>query len=287
MSSSGDSGTDPFTFFEDEKQPSWYQLLFWDLHEFLVKSFGLDPFAWMGRIVVSLVLMLAWDAYWAPPKKPKRELQQAQKETQKEQPTRETENTRNASESLENPSETQSSLLSSAQLPEPKEKEETSDPITETVPLEESNPTKDTATKESQAKVTENTSKIDKPKGFAASSTESSRSASSNSNSNSASASSINPWATRLDGFHYWYEVETSLYRIYTLAHRDSSIPTIPPYLANSKRGNVAVAMRVTNRTNRDINVYWVDYKGKHIPKGRISKHSGVWTQTTWIDHRT
>lgn len=283
-SSNGDSGADPFSFFQEEPVPSWYQHLIWDLNEFLVKSFGLDPFVWMGRIVVSLVVVFAWDAYWAPPKK--------QKPALKEQPTQEIENTVNASESSETVYSSEPQPQPPQQSPQlPESESEEKEGTKPSIEAEEPTPNDyipkaagGTATNESPATVTGNASEIDTPKGIAKSTTDTSPS---NANSNSALASAINPWATNLEGFHYWYEVETSLYRIYTLAHRDPSIPTIPPYLANSKRGNVAVAMKVTNQTHRDINVYWVDYKGKHVPKGRISKHSGVWTQTTWIDHRT
>ena len=275
MNSDGYSDADPFSFFEEEKLPSWYEQLIWDLHEFMIKSFGLDPMVWMGRIVVSLVLMFAWDAYWAPEsnKNRNRERQQHQEPTNEE-----TGNTvDDATESLEKPSQQPQSLpvpSSSPQSSESKDEIETK----VSIPKE----TNIATTKEPTAQVSKNASKIDKPKGTATTtSTAPSTISRPNYNSN------FNPWAARLDGFHYWYEVETSLYRIYTLAHRDPSVPTIPPYLANSQRGNVAVEMNVTNRTHRDINVYWVDYKGKRVPKGRISKRSGVWTQTTWIDHRT
>jgi hypothetical protein len=87
-------------------------------------------------------------------------------------------------------------------------------------------------------------------------------------------------------GFLHWYEVETSLYRIYTLERKDPTIPAIPPYVIGSHRGRVPVELVVTNTTTRKINVSWVDYKGKHVPKGQIQRNHGVWKQTTWIDHR-
>jgi hypothetical protein len=40
----------------------------------------------------------------------------------------------------------------------------------------------------------------------------------------------------------------------------------------------------IKNRTNHSIKVFWVDYKGKHVPRGTI-KPNHTWTQTTWIDH--
>jgi hypothetical protein len=84
--------------------------------------------------------------------------------------------------------------------------------------------------------------------------------------------------------FAYWYDVETSLYRIYTLTRKDG-VQVIPPYIPSSSRGNVNIFLHVTNNTNHTINVFWVDYKGNHVPKGKISPNH-VWTQTTYIDHR-
>lgn len=84
--------------------------------------------------------------------------------------------------------------------------------------------------------------------------------------------------------FAYWYDVETSLYRIYTLTRKDG-VQVVPPYIPNSRRGNVSIFLHVTNGTNHTINVYWVDYKGKHILKGKMNPNH-VWTQKTYIDHR-
>ena len=83
--------------------------------------------------------------------------------------------------------------------------------------------------------------------------------------------------------FNYWMDVECSLFRIYTLG-RDDGVEVAPPYIPHSYRGNVDVALHVTNKTNTTLQVYWVDYKGKHVPKGKV-KPNHVWTQTTWIDH--
>ena len=87
-----------------------------------------------------------------------------------------------------------------------------------------------------------------------------------------------------MSGFAHYYEAETNLYRIYTLTRRDG-VEVVPPYIPHSYRGNVSIELHVTNETNHDIHVFWVDYKGKHIPKGKIQRNH-VWTQTTWIDHR-
>jgi hypothetical protein len=87
-----------------------------------------------------------------------------------------------------------------------------------------------------------------------------------------------------MSGFFHWYEVETSLYRIYTLTRKDGQ-QVVPPYIPHSYRGTLNLFLHVTNSTNHLINVYWVDYKGAHIIKGTI-KPNQVWTQSTWIDHR-
>jgi hypothetical protein len=84
--------------------------------------------------------------------------------------------------------------------------------------------------------------------------------------------------------FAQWYDVETSLYRIYTLTRKDG-VQVVPPYILSSNRGTVSIFLHVTNNTNHTINVYWVDYKGKHILKWKMNPNQ-VWTQTTWIDHR-
>lgn len=86
-----------------------------------------------------------------------------------------------------------------------------------------------------------------------------------------------------MQGFCEWYEVEASLYRIYTLGRHDG-VQVVPPYIPHSSRGKVAVNLHVTNQTNTIIQVYWVDYKGKHILKGTL-KPNHAWVQTTWIDH--
>jgi hypothetical protein len=86
-----------------------------------------------------------------------------------------------------------------------------------------------------------------------------------------------------MDGFCNWYDVETSLYRIYTLGRSDDE-PVVPPYTPQSHRGQVDIFLHITNKTNSTFKVYWVDYKGKYEDKGTL-KPNHVWTQTTYIDH--
>jgi PUB domain/VHL beta domain len=90
-----------------------------------------------------------------------------------------------------------------------------------------------------------------------------------------------------LQAFWHWCDVETSLFRIYTITRRDGVIDetTIAPYNPSSRRGTVPINLIVTNDLDEVIKVYWIDYKGKHISKGSISPSGGVWTQMTWIDH--
>jgi hypothetical protein len=88
-----------------------------------------------------------------------------------------------------------------------------------------------------------------------------------------------------MDEFAYWYDVETSLFRIYTQTRKDG-VDVVPPYVPHSHRGNVSIYLDVTNMTNHTINVFWVDYKGKQVLKGTM-KPNHTWTQTTFIDHRT
>jgi hypothetical protein len=86
-----------------------------------------------------------------------------------------------------------------------------------------------------------------------------------------------------MQAFNYWYDVETSLFRIHTLGRTDNE-PVFPPYTPHSHRGNVSIFLDVKNHTNLPIKVFWVNYQGKHIFKGDL-KTNHVWTQSTYIDH--
>ena len=82
-----------------------------------------------------------------------------------------------------------------------------------------------------------------------------------------------------LESFWHWFDVEASLYRIYT-----SNYDEVPPYNPSSRRGTVRVHLRVLNATDALIHVYWINYKGGQEDKGVIQP-GDVWHQTTWIDH--
>jgi hypothetical protein len=86
-----------------------------------------------------------------------------------------------------------------------------------------------------------------------------------------------------LQAFWNWCNVETSLFRIYTVGRTDH-VPVVPPYNPSSRRGQVSVHLRVTNGTDTTIAVYWVNYKGREEHKGNI-RPDAVWTQTTWMEH--
>jgi PUB domain/VHL beta domain len=91
-----------------------------------------------------------------------------------------------------------------------------------------------------------------------------------------------------LGSFWHWCDVETSLFRIFTITRKDGVIDdtTIPPYNPSSRRGTVPINIIVTNDlVDLSITVYWIDFKGKHIPKGTINPNGGRWQQWTWIDH--
>ena len=101
------------------------------------------------------------------------------------------------------------------------------------------------------------------------------------SNHFSASATADHPG---LDSFWRWWDIEASLFRVYCRGRKDG-VPVVPPYNPSSRRGLVKVNLQVTNRTSTEIDVFWVDYKGKEVNKGSIRANSGQWYQTTWIEH--
>jgi PUB domain len=90
-----------------------------------------------------------------------------------------------------------------------------------------------------------------------------------------------------LKAFSYWCDVESSLFRIYTVTRKDGvqDESTTPPYNPSSRRGNVAIKLRVSNCLEHPVTVYWINFKGAQIEKGKIPANGGTWRQTTWIDH--
>jgi VHL beta domain/PUB domain len=92
-----------------------------------------------------------------------------------------------------------------------------------------------------------------------------------------------------LNAFWHWWDVETSLFRIYTIPRIDGRMDdetTIPPYNPSSKRGHVPILLHVTNDLpTTTVTVCWIDFLGKYVQKGTILPLGGTWRQTTWIDH--
>ncbi len=290
------------------------QVFFDDLHEFCVKSFGLDPTVWMLRILVSLVIVITWELYWNPPlfhskvgEVPEAKLTKQQHQQQQEETTTSARKPEQTIESIEPVVSTENLTNENIDQSNLEEEHEKTMTCLDERKLQSTSTTKPKAAVATNKKIEIDHEKTpDTPPNDSSTPSptlNASASIASTSTTTTAAAAAvtgvtaINAAATTtttptaavweepgLDGFHRWYETETSLYRIYTLAKRDGT--AIPPYHPSSQRGRVEVELHVTNRTPNEIHVFWVDYQGKHIPKGRISKNSGVWTQTTWIDHR-
>jgi PUB domain/VHL beta domain len=137
-------------------------------------------------------------------------------------------------------------------------------------------------------RATTTTTKIITPSSSSVSSTLTSRTSNRSSNEAQVAPSRRKITATSnqhpgMDAFCHWYDVQTSLYRIYTLGRHDG-VEVAPPYIPHSYRGQTTVKLHVTNQTSAVLKVYWVDYKGHHVLKGTL-KPNQVWHQTTWIDH--
>ncbi|KAL7497748.1 hypothetical protein ACHAWT_007261 [Skeletonema menzelii] len=96
-----------------------------------------------------------------------------------------------------------------------------------------------------------------------------------------------------LSGYYNWHTTITSLYRIYAIPSIDifnnnnnnTFHPAILPMHPSSERGNVAINITVVNQTKyASIDVYWIDYKGREVYKGNMTR-GGSWFQTTYIGH--
>lgn len=90
-----------------------------------------------------------------------------------------------------------------------------------------------------------------------------------------------------LTEFHNWMDAIASIYRMYSIGKVHESEDPVIPLLPRSERGHVSLNMVIENRTSVDIDVFWIDYKGKEIKKGRLSAFSENVdiTITTWIGH--
>lgn len=91
-----------------------------------------------------------------------------------------------------------------------------------------------------------------------------------------------------MDGYHRWYDIETSLFRQYNVGRTDD-IEVIPPYVKKSRSGQVKVSLQVLNQltdpsVNQRIKVYWINYTGHEVLKGTITRGE-TWRQTTYPEH--
>jgi len=86
-----------------------------------------------------------------------------------------------------------------------------------------------------------------------------------------------------LTSFHLWQDAIASIYRVYNMgaSHHDIVVPPQP----KSERGYVSVHLQIYNRTSRDIDVYWLNYKGNEDHRGILLANGGSWNQSTWIGH--
>ncbi len=87
-----------------------------------------------------------------------------------------------------------------------------------------------------------------------------------------------------LKGFHVWMEAITDLYRVFHIGKRDDD-GDVYPNIPRSERGRAPIAMTVTNTMMIDIDVFWIDFKGNEIKKGRIRPNGGHINITTWVGH--
>jgi len=87
--------------------------------------------------------------------------------------------------------------------------------------------------------------------------------------------------------FHVWFDAISSIYRMYDIGNIDTSKDPAIPILPRSERGRVSLSISVENKSSMDIEVYWMDYKGKETLKGTMSAfgRNRHWLQTTWIGH--
>uniref|UniRef100_A0A7S1VQI1 PUB domain-containing protein n=1 Tax=Grammatophora oceanica TaxID=210454 RepID=A0A7S1VQI1_9STRA len=95
-----------------------------------------------------------------------------------------------------------------------------------------------------------------------------------------------NPDHPGLEQFNYWYNVEASLYRIYSIGELGGDGTEVaPPFIPRSERGHVSVHLIVTNDLLQDVSCYWVNYKGKEELKSVMRGRGGQFRSMTWIGH--
>jgi len=297
----GDNGNEQ----EQQEQPQWLQFLHRQISQLVV----LDWNVWMGRILVTFAIVWIWDRIhgnnnnhsqqWHNKEEPN-QLQKPQQQPKQQQPepTRDDEITDSPAFKADPTNETTSLSLTPSLDPSPEEcqeerveeqeprEKESDENITKSVSTDTTtNPPNDSAIKDETTAATASTT-IPNPETVENKLETTTNLPSTSNNADNLPNFDSNELPQGLDAFWHWYDTQSSLYRIYTVANKDTSIDTVPPYVPNSKRGRVPVKLAVTNTSSYKLNVYWVDYKGRHVSKGSLNPRGQSWTQTTWIDHR-
>jgi len=92
-----------------------------------------------------------------------------------------------------------------------------------------------------------------------------------------------------LNEFWIWAKSVSETYRVYTIGPKYGEEMTAVPILTRSERGNIPVEMHVSNQLiDVDINVYWINFKGKEVLRGSIRRLYGSGNSlrvTTWVGH--
>ncbi len=90
-----------------------------------------------------------------------------------------------------------------------------------------------------------------------------------------------------LNEFWIWATSISEIYRVYTIGPKYGEENAAVPTLNRSERGNIPVELHVSNQLiDVDINVYWVNFKGKEVFKGSIRRLYGNGNSlniTTWV----
>ncbi|VEU35665.1 unnamed protein product [Pseudo-nitzschia multistriata] len=243
---------------------------------------------WIGRILVTIAIVVLWDSYVSILERKQKYEQQPQKKQQRYRGT-------------PGPRNTDGQLNEDVSVLETPRKEASDRSVPKTTMHDQENESVDASNVSTPVPAsyssTESEKRLESPTATAAAATSVSAAKTTEKKSTSEKAAIVaRTQAVRkmkgtsnehpgMEGFSNWYEVETSLFRIYTLAPRDPSVVTIPPYVPHSRRGDVSIELEVTNHTNYNIHVFWVDYHGNLVRKGNIPRNRGVWKQSTYIDH--
>jgi hypothetical protein len=241
---------------------------------------------WLGRVVATIAIAVAWHWYQTPAKRPLRfdHGKRLTDETTAPNPTAATAAALRSRLLVDDLHSLPPVQVEEEDRPEPSApfmKEESNDIVDEeTVEESATESMAPTAAASATTTTTESVADADAP---AAPKSKARRGipapAPAPSNPPIKATSSLHPG---LAGFKHWYEVEASLYRIYTIGKKDA--PEVAPEVTRSERGHVNLKLEIQNSTHRAIDVFWVDYKGKEVLRGKLQS-TGFFHQTTWIGH--